>query len=75
MLIREEEVVSVAWRGNRLRLVLRWELEEVSVLLDLPQQTRLSWWSEDDAEAGIPVVLEGWRFQKAEVRLSLDRAS
>lgn len=74
LLIREEEVVSVSWRGGRLRLVLRWELEEVPVLLGLPGEVRLSWHREDDPEAGIPVVLDDWRFQNAEVRIGLTPA-
>lgn len=71
VLIREEEVVSVAWRGDRLRLVLRWELDDVPVLLDLPPEMRLSWWAGEDPEAGILVKLDGWRFSGARLNLLL----
>lgn len=71
VLIRGEEVVSVAWRGGRLQLMLRWELEELPVLLDLPPEVRLSWHGKDDPEAGIVTRLTDWSFAQGLLQLGL----
>lgn len=58
--IAEEEIQRIAWEDGELTFDVRWALEEVPPLLDLPRETLLRW-HEDAPQAGIPVKLRRWR--------------
>lgn len=60
--IAGEEIERIAWKAGELTLNVRWTLEEVPVLLDLPHELMLRW-HEDDPAAGIPAELRRWRFR------------
>lgn len=68
--IAAEEIGRITWEDGELNLELRWALEEVPVLLDLPRETLLRW-HEDDPAAGIPVKLGWWRYAPTGAQLSL----
>lgn len=72
--IAPEEIERIAWREGELRLDVRWRLEDVPVLYDLPEESLLRWHA-DDPEAGIPVKLNHWSFCREikQLRLLLRR--
>lgn len=68
--IAPEEIERIGWRDGRLRLDLRWQENDLPVLLGLSRPTRLNWF-EDDPKAGLPVELQRWTYCTESGRLRL----
>lgn len=74
--IEADEVLRIGLRGVRLFLVLAWPLEEVPVLVGLPEEVLLRWHEGEDPTAGLPVRPVAWTYRgnggsEQEVRITL----
>lgn len=69
--IAPEEVERIAWEDGELTLDLRWELDYVPLLFNLPRHYLLRWHLEDP-NAGITLQLHRWRFYGSDSRLCLE---
>lgn len=68
--IGSEEIERIICREGQLELELRWSLEELPVLFDLPAEPLLRWHA-DDPEAGITLACTSWRFEREGSRVRL----